>query len=417
MSRAVLVTGLGVVCAAGSGAAAFAAALRSGRSQVTDDGSGALAAPVRDFSLPDAVTALGGLPSAVRDRAVRAAGRAPLPLQAALTAALQAWDSAGLVAGAPPSDQIGVVVGGHNLGGQYAEESRPRFAASPAYLPGRYALRYLDTDHVGTVSEVLGLAGEGFTVGGASASGNAAIISGARLVAAGDADVCLVIGALTRLSAMERQAFVNLGAMAPAAPGSEPASRCRPFDTNHCGFVPGEGAACLVLESARSARNRGATPWALVAGYALRLDGNSQANPNAAGEAAVMSEALRRAGVPAGQVDYVNTHGTGSRLGDETELAALRTVFGDDFGRPWLNATKGLTGHCLCAAGVVEAVATLIQLREGFVHPNVNLDRPIDAAARFAGSSPEPAGLRVALSNGFGFGGINTSVVFTGAAA
>jgi len=417
MSSAVVVTGLGVVCAAGCGASAFADALRSGRSRVTDDGSGALAAVVSGFSLTDVLAVLDGLPSGVRDRAVRVATRAPLPLQAALTAALQAWESAGLPAGAPPADRIGVVVGGHNLGGQYAEEMRPRFAASPAYLPGRYALRYLDTDHVGTVSEVLGLAGEGFTVGGASASGNVAIISGTRLVAAGDADACLVIGALTRLSAMERQAFVNLGAMATAAPGSDPASRGRPFDADHCGFVPGEGAACLVLESARSARDRGADPWATVAGHALRLDGNSQADPDAGGEAAVMAEALRRAGVPAGQVDYVNTHGTGSRLGDETELAALHKVFGDDFGRPWLNATKGLTGHCLCAAGVVEAVATLIQLREGFVHPNVNLDRPIDAAARFAGPSPEPAGLRVALSNGFGFGGINTSVVFTGATA
>jgi len=417
MTGPVVVTGLGVVCAAGCGPAAFAAGLRSGRSAVTDDGSGALAAAVSGFSLPGALSALPGLPAAMRDRAVRAAGRAPLPLQAALAAALQAWDSARLAGGAPPASRIAVVVGGHNLGGQHADEVRPRFAASPAYLPGRYALRYLDTDHVGTVSEVLGLAGEGFTVGGASASGNVAIICGARLVAAGDADACLVIGALTRLSAMERQAFVNLGALATAAPGADPASRCRPFDAGHCGFVPGEGAACLVLESARSAGGRGATPWATVAGYAQRLDGNSQADPDAAGEAAVMTEALRRAGIPAGQVDYVSTHGTGSRLGDETELAALRTVFGDDFGRPWLNATKGLTGHCLCAAGVVEAVATLIQLREGFVHPNPNLDHPIDPVARFAGPSPEPAGLRVALSNGFGFGGINTSVVFTRAAA
>ena len=172
-----------------------------------------------------------------------------------------------------------------------------------------------------------------------------------------------------------------------------------------------------MLESADSARRRGTAAWAAVAGYALRLDGNSQADPDAAGEAAVMTEALRRAGVTAGQVDYVNAHGTGSRLGDDTEVAALRTVLGDDFGRPWLNSTKGLTGHCLSAAGVVEAVATLIQLRQGFVHPNANLARPIDTAARFAGPLPEQARLRVALSNGFGFGGINTSVVFTEAAA
>jgi malonyl-ACP decarboxylase len=249
-------------------------------------------------------------------------------------------------------------------------------------------------------------------VGGASASGNVAIVNAARLVAAGELDVCLVLGALTELSGMERQAFANSGAMALAGGGTDPASRCRPFDADRGGFVPGQGAACLVLESAGSARRRGTAGWAAVAGHALRLDGSSLACPDAAGEAAVMAEALHRAGLVPGRVDYVNAHGTGSRLGDETEIAALHKVFGDHLARPWLNSTKGLVGHCLCAAGVVEAVATLLQMRDGFVHPNANLDQPIDACARFAGGRAEPARVGVALSNAFGFGGFNTSVVF-----
>jgi malonyl-ACP decarboxylase len=125
-----------------------------------------------------------------------------------------------------------------------------------------------------------------------------------------------------------------------------------------------------------------------------------------------MAEALRRAGLAPGQVDYVNTHGTASRLGDETEVAALRAVFGDGDGGPWVNSTKGLVGHCLCAAGVVEAVAALLQLRDGFVHPNANLECPIDDSCRFAGPAPEPEELGVVMSNAFGFGGFNSSVVF-----
>lgn len=407
MRRRVIVTGLGVTCAGASNLAEFTRLLRSGRSQVTQT-EGGLCASLGNFALTSAVGALPGLPADVRDRAARAAGRAPLPVQVAVAVALQAWQSAGLHQQPPPGDRVAIVVGGHNLGGAYAQEMMPRYRASPSYLPGRYALRYLDTDHVGTVSEVLGVTGEGFTMGAASASGNAAIIAGARLVASGEADVCLVIGALTRLSAMERQAFVNLGAMAVASGDGEAASRCRPFDSGHCGFVAGEAAACLVLERVESGRR----PWAAVAGHCLRLDGNSQANPAVAGEAAVMAEALRRAEIPAGEVDYVNTHGTGSKLGDVAEIAALREAFGGDFARPWLNSTKGIVGHCLCAAGVVEAVATLVQMREGFVHPNANLHRPIDDRARFAGFEPERARLRVALSNGFGFGGVNSSVVF-----
>jgi len=416
----VVVTGAGVLSAIAAGVEEFAAALRAGRSGIAARGTGELSADLAGFDFGAAVAARYRLAEPIRRAALRAAARAPLPVQAAVTVALQAWEAAGLHAEPVPADRTGVVVGGHNLGGAYADAVRPRYRASPAYLPGRYALRYLDTDHVGTVSQVLGITGEGCTVGGASASGNAAIVHGCRLVACGEVDACLVIGALTELSAMERQAFVNLGALAGAGANggrhsdAEPATLCRPFDEDRAGFVPGQAAACLVLESAESARRRGARALATVAGYALRLDGNSLADPDPAGEARVMAEALRRAGLGPGEVDYVNTHGTGSRLGDEAEVAALRKVFGSDLGRPWLNSTKGLVGHGLCAAGVVEAVAALVQLRDGFVHPNANLARPIDGECRFAGGRAEPAELTVAMSNGFGFGGFNSSVVFVG---
>ncbi|MFD4987457.1 beta-ketoacyl synthase N-terminal-like domain-containing protein [Streptomyces sp. NPDC058374] len=421
MTSDVVVTGTGVLCALGPDTAAFAEALRAGRSGVAARPGGTapgapgpvLAADLRDFVFAEAVAARRHMPERLRRGALRTAGRSPLSVQASLAVALEAWESAGLhrAGGAPEPGRAALVVAGHNLGGAQSERVRPKFEADPAYLPPRYALHFQDTDHVGTVSQVLGITGEGCTVGGASASGTVGLAHGARLVASGEADVCLVIGALTELSPMERQAFFNLGAMAGGRGTDRPATRCRPFDRDREGFVPAQAAACLVLESAAHARARDAVPLAGLPGWAVRLDGNSLADPSEDGEARTMSAALARAGLPAERIGYVNTHGTASRLGDETELRALRRVFGPAAGRPWVNATKGLVGHGLCAAGVVEAVATVVQLRGGFVHPNANLECPIDEGIRFAGGRARTAEVEFALSSSFGFGGFNASVV------
>jgi malonyl-ACP decarboxylase len=422
VSRDVVVTGTGVLCSVAADTPALAAALRAGvcgvglRPETGDGGRHGmrprLSADLPGFDLRAAVAARRGLPERLRALAVRVAGRAPLAVQAAVAVALEGWESAGLHRSTVPADRVGIVVAGHNLGGRYAEEVRDRYVASPVHLPARYPLWYMDTDHVGTVSEVLGITGEGYTVGGASASGNVAIINGHRLVAAADLDVCLVLGALTDLSAMELQGFFNLGAMAGVHGVGDPHRRCRPFDADREGFVPGQGAACLVLESTGSAARRRVPVLARVLGHALRLDGNSLADPSVRGESWVMSRAIERAGLSPDQIGYVNAHGTGSAKGDEVEISALREVFPPATPGPWVNSTKGLIGHCLCAAGVVEAVASVVQMREGFVHPNANLRRPIDPARRLVGERAVPARFDYAMSNGFGFGGFNTSVVF-----
>lgn len=397
--------GTGIVCSLGADVPAFTAALREGRAGITDSGNG-LCAPLVGFTLRDA---LDGVPEPLRGRALRAAGRSPRPVAAAVAAVLQAWVSAGLPD--VPGDRVGVVVAGHNLTDRYTHDLRESYADRPEYLPARFALHSLDTDHVGTISEVLSATGEGYTVGGASASGNVGIVHGARLVASGVVDCCVVVGPLVELTPLHRRGFATLGALAV---DGDPRAACRPFDADRRGFVPGEAAAALVLESAASARRRGVPVRASVAGVALGLDGNRLADPDAAGEARVIRAALRAAGVGPGELDYVNAHGTASRLGDETEVAALGLALGDAVSRPWVNSTKGLTGHCLASAGVVEAVATVAQLTGGFVHPNANLTRPLDDRVRFVGADAEPARLRWALSNGFGFGGINSAVVFAG---
>lgn len=396
-----LVTGLGVVTAIGRDVPSFTAALREGRSGVRPAGP-VFAARLAGF---DATEELGNSPIPFGRGAFRVARRAPWPVQVAVLTAVQAWCDAGLPDRGIDPTRIGLVVAGSNLTACTAERMRRTFARDPRFVPPSAALHALDSDHVGVLSQVLGIRGAGQTVGAASASGGVAIDTAARLLATGAVDVCLVLGAVTELTEPDRAALTNLGVLATTGatlPGP-------PFDRGHRGMVPGEGCACLVLESPSLGR-----PGSVVlAGHAVALDGNSQADPSVAGERRAMAGALRMAGVGPGELSYVNTHGTGSELGDRTELAALRAVLGEAAGGPVLNATKALTGHCLGAAGVVEAVATVIQVRDGFAHPNPGLTEPIEQGWRFAGTGW--CGLarpRVALSNSFGFGGFNASAVF-----
>ncbi|MEO3808338.1 beta-ketoacyl synthase N-terminal-like domain-containing protein [Sphaerisporangium sp. B11E5] len=412
----VVVTGMGVVCSIAGSVPEFAVALREGRcgiGPVPGDGDGGprLAATVKGFSFAGAVAALTCLPEELRQGAARAAHRSPEALQMDLVSAMQAFGHAGLHENAPPADRMGLVVAGHNLSSGYVHDMVPKYQDHPEYLPASFAIQYMDTDRVGRLSQVLGIKGEGYTVGGASASGNVGIVNGSRLVEAGAVDLCLVVGATTDLSPMEKRGFATLGAVAGAGTDEPERVRCRPFDERHEGFVPGQGSACVVLESEASARARGAEVLAELAGYDLKLDANSLPDPNEDGEAKVMTGAMEMAGVEPGQIDYVNAHATATPLGDEIEVRALGRVFGPDIGKPWVNSTKGLVGHCMCAAGVVEAVASIIQLRDGFVHPNLNLRRPIDDGCRFVRGAAQPADIQYALSNSFGFGGFNTSIV------
>ncbi|HEY4457174.1 MAG TPA: beta-ketoacyl synthase N-terminal-like domain-containing protein [Pseudonocardiaceae bacterium] len=396
----VLVTGLGVLSSIGHDVPSFTDAMRAGRSGIRPAGA-TFAARLVGF---DAAEELAKLSIPLGRGALGVARRAPWPVQIAVLTAVQAWCDAGLPDRRIDPTRIGLVVAGSNLTACQAERTRRTFARDPRFVPPRAALHALDSDHVGVLSHVLGIQGVGHTVGAASASGGVAIDTAARLLATGAVDVCLVLGAVAELTEPDRAALTNLGVLATTdstLPGP-------PFDRGHRGMVPGEGCACLVLESA-SLRGPGV---AVLAGHSVALDGNSQADPSVEGERRAMAGALDMAGVAPAELSYVNTHGTGSELGDRTELAALRAVLGDAARNPVLNATKALTGHCLGAAGVVEAVATVIQLRGGFAHPNPGLTDPIEPGWRFAGAECVLARPRVALSNSFGFGGFNASAVF-----
>jgi malonyl-ACP decarboxylase len=410
MSRPrVIVSGMGVVSSIGGDVASFAEALRSGRSGVTRIAQPPvdIGALIENVDFAARLTPYPAHAAAAR----RLAGRAPFGAQAAIVAALEAWTQSGLQAGALAPEQIGLVVAGHNLTRAYQHAAHEVFARDPEYLSPRYALHYQDSDHLGLLSALIGVKGEGFICGAASASGAVGIIQASRLIRAGVVDACLAVGALVDLSPMEWQGFHNIGAMGGKRFRDAPQQACRPFDAAHEGFIYGQAAACLVLESQASAARRGAHALCEIAGGAIALHATASADPDADGAARAMTGALRDAGVAAHEIQYVNTHGTSSPLGDRTEIDALENVFAEAFPSVWLNSTKSLAGHTLTAAGTLEAVATIVQMQGDFLHPNLNLVTPISAQARFCGGEAIAAETRVAMSNSFGFGGINASVI------
>lgn len=405
-----MLSGLGVVCSTGGNVASFTESLRAGACgfvPVPDEFAESgmrLLAPVNGFDFGAALDEIA-LPSA-RAAAVRRVGRRePSGVQATMVACAQAWAHAYLDAVAVPAERVGVVVGGHNLTREYVLEQHGRDMRGGTWILPRYALQSQDSHLVAAISEAFGIYGEGYTVGASSASGNAAVAAAARMVGCGAADACLAVGPMIRLEPAMYAALDKLGVLARASAACYP----RPFDKDRAGFVPGEGAACVILESRLSVRQRGVPPIAELAGFAQVLAGTTLPSPDIGGESRAMTRALATAGVPAAQVGYVNAHATATPAGDDAEAAAITAVLGSS--RPWVNATKGLIGHCLSAAGVIETVAVAIQMAEGFVHPNPGLVTPIGHGLRYAGPVAIKTEIACALSNSFGFGGFNSSLV------
>ncbi len=409
MNVAAAITGMGIVCSIGQSVDQFTAALKRGASGISKVNPGAV---IHDFSLRGQLARFDSLPPGFLQNVQKATLRAPFGIQISALAALEAWQRAGFFREQPDPDRIGIIVGGNNLNQQFCYQQIDKFRKTPEYLTPRYPLHYMDTDHVGTVSEIFGIRGEGFSVGGASASGAVALVKGLQMIRRGAMDACVVIGALADLSPLEIQGFRNIGAMGGKQFNDRPELACRPFDRAHEGFIYGQGGGAIILESLDSRNKRDAPCNAYLCGGSLLLDGNRLSDPNVEGEARAMTAALNDAGIEPAAVDYINTHGTSSPLGDLTEIKAIKQVFGAHIQNIGINSTKSLTGHCLTAAGMVESIATVIQMNGGFIHPNLNLDDPIDQECRFAGNQAEGADINISLKNSFGFGGINASLVF-----
>lgn len=306
---------------------------------------------------------------------------------------------------------IGSGIGGINgivEAGFTLRDKGPR-RLSPFFIPGR--LINLASGHV---SIRYGFKGPNHAVVTACSTGAHAIGDAARLIAFDDADVMVAGGTESPVNRISVAGFSALRALSSAF-NDNPTIASRPYDRDRDGFVMGEGSGIVVLEELEHAKARGARIYAEVVGYGLSGDAYHITAPSEDGDGAYrcMKAALKRAGVSPAEVDYVNAHGTSTPLGDEIELSAVHRLVGETAEGTAMSSTKSMTGHLLGAAGAIEAIFSTLAIRDGILPPTINLDNPsvetkIDLVPKVAREKP----VRVALSNSFGFGGTNASLVF-----
>jgi malonyl-ACP decarboxylase len=395
----VVITGLGVTSAVGQGKAAFAGALFAGEHRF-----GVMQRPGRQVDTRFVGAELPSLVATTR-LASHELRTASLTAQVALATLEEAWTEAGL--DEVDGGRVGLVVGGSNVQQRELVLAHDRHRAKPQFLRPSYGLSFLDTDLCGLCTAAFGIRGFAHSVGGASASGQLAIIEAAEAVASGRVDVCIALGALMDLSYWECLGLQSMGAMAPEQCADAPELACRPFDQRRRGFVFGEACGALVIERRGARELREDTRYATLAGWSVQLDGNRNPNPSVHGEIKAIRQALERARLTAARIDYVKPHGTASLVGDETEVEALRAC---ELTHAAINTTKSIIGHGLTAAGAVEAVAALLQMKHGRLHPARNLEEPIDGSLRWVRGEAVEAEVRHCLSLSMGFGGINTAL-------
>jgi 3-oxoacyl-[acyl-carrier-protein] synthase II len=269
----------------------------------------------------------------------------------------------------------------------------------------------------GQVSIKHGLKGPNHAVVTACSTGAHAIGDASRMIMLGDADVMVAGGAEAAVCRLGMAGFAAARALSTGY-NDTPTEASRPWDQGRDGFVMGEGAGCVVLEEYEHAKARGARIYAEVAGYGMSGDAYHITAPAEDGNGGFrsMRNALRNAGVNPEDVDYVNAHGTSTPLGDEIELGAVKRLFGDSVSKLSMSSTKSATGHLLGAAGAIEAVFSILAIHEGIVPPTLNLRNPSEACLGIdlVPLEAKKRKVNVALSNSFGFGGTNASLVFKG---
>ena len=306
---------------------------------------------------------------------------------------------------------IGSGIGG--IGGIYDAsvtliEKGPR-RVSPFFIPGR-----IINMASGYVSIEFGLKGPNHAVVTACSTGAHAIGDAARLVALGDADVMLAGGAESPINRLSMAGFAACKALSTNF-NDQPQKASRPYDKDRDGFVMGEGSGVMVLEALDHALARGAHIYGEVVGYGMSGDAYHITSPSEDGDGAFrcMQAALKRAGITPSELDYINAHGTSTPVGDEIELRALERLVGDAAGSISMSSTKSATGHLLGAAGAIEAIFSVLAIRDGMVPPTLNLDHPsVQTEVDLVPHQSKAKKVDVALSNSFGFGGTNASLVF-----
>ena len=406
--RRVVVTGLGIVCPVGIGVAASWPQILEGKSGIARisrfDASGytsQIAGEVRGFDATQYLSA----------KEVR---RFDTFIHYGLAAAVEAIKDAGLDFERENTEQVGVCIGSGIGGLPLIEETRdavnkggPR-KISPFFVPGSI-INMIS----GQLSIMYGLKGPNLALVSACTTANHSIGEAGRLIEYGDADVMISGGAESTISPLGVGGFC--AARALSSRNDDPTGASRPWDRNRDGFVLGEGSGVLVLEEFEHAKARGARIYCELSGYGMSADAHHITAPCEDGEGPrrCMVNAMRNAGVDVGDVDYINAHGTSTPLGDIAETIAIKRCFGGHAAKLAVSSTKSMTGHLLGAAGGIEAVFSVLAIHQQVAPPTINLANPDpDCDLDYVPNTARRMPIRVALSNSFGFGGTNGSLVF-----
>ncbi|MFN3593755.1 MAG: beta-ketoacyl-ACP synthase II [Thiobacillaceae bacterium] len=406
--RRVVVTGLGIISPIGNSVDAAWSSLMAGRSGITRisrfDASGfasQIAGEVRDFDVTAYISA-------------KDARRMDVFVHYGLAAGIQAIRDSGIEITDANRERIGVNIGS-GIGGLPLIETTHRTylddgprKISPFFIPA--SIINMISGHLAIL---YGLQGPNLAMVTACSSGTHAIGESARLIERGDADVMIAGGAESTVCPLAIGGFS--AARALSTRNDDPAGASRPWDKGRDGFVLGEGAGVLVLEEYEHAKARGARIYCELIGYGRGADAHHMTAPteDGSGAARCMNAALRDAGLNPDQVDYINAHGTSTPLGDVAETKAIKRSFGEHARRLMVSSTKSMTGHLLGAAGGVEAVFTALTLARNAVPPTINLiDPDPECDLDYVPNTAREARIQVALSNSFGFGGTNGTLIF-----
>jgi 3-oxoacyl-[acyl-carrier-protein] synthase II len=337
--------------------------------------------------------------------------------QLAVVAAREAVADAGLEIGEQNAGAIAVIVNSAVAGVPETQEAVDTLRG-PGYqeVSPYYVASTILNMPACEVAMDLGVHGPVSASALACASGNAALLEARRLILGGEADVVIAGGTDAGFAQVMLAGLSNMGAVSQR--NDDPAKASRPFDADRDGFVFGEGAVLMVVESAEHARARGAKPYGTIAGGALTSDAFHMSAPEPSGRfaAGAIASALKRAGVAPGEVDYVCAHGTSTRINDRVETQAIRQAFGDAADGLMVSSPKSMVGHLIGAAGALSAMTCLLAMRDGVVPPTINLDTPDpECDLDYVPNVAREAQVRTATVNAFGFGGQNCVVVLRAA--
>ena len=404
--RRVVITGIGAVTPIGVGKDAFWNALIEGKSGV---------GPITRFDVSEYTTKIAG---EVSDFVVtdfidkKEAKRMDRSTQYAVAASKLAIDDAKLDLEAEDRERIGVIIG-TGIGGMEAlyDQYKVLFAKGPSRISPFLVPMMIGNMASGMTSIQFGLQGPSSCVVTACATGTNSIGDAARAIKYGDADVMLAGGTEAPISPAALAGFGSMKALSTR--NDEPKRASRPFDKDRDGFVMGEGAGVIVLESLEHALARGAHIYAELAGYAYNSDAYHITAPAPGGvmAAKAMRQALKDGGIEPNEVDYINAHGTSTGLNDKNETMAIKEVFGEHAYELAVSSIKSMTGHLLGAAGGVECIAAAMAIDQGIIPPTINYETPDEGLdLNYVPNVAEKREVRVALSNSLGFGGHNATL-------